>query len=230
LIAGIINTITDLLVVVIPIPIVWGLRLPLRQQIILVLLFGAGFMVTFAGCVRTIYTYRVSISYDQTWMAFPVWISSSVELYVGVVSNLISIKDFSNNRKQICASVPPTKKFFSRYVPKLLGSSIFSPKTPTSNPSDGTSTSNPNNPYQGEGFEMGITYVDPNFRPHEAKESEDALRQEAVARTPNFDAINFIYDVPSPRRLGTAKSSQSGGTDRMYYTQRGESDIELVVG
>ena len=44
---------------------------------------------------------------------------------MGIVSCLNPYNGSSNNRKQICASLPPTKKFFSRYVPKLLGSSIL---------------------------------------------------------------------------------------------------------
>ena len=231
LVAGIINTVTDFLVVILPIPPVWGLRLPLRQQIILVLLFGAGFMVTIAGCVRTVQTYRVSISYDQTWMAFPVWISSSVELYVGVVSYFNSCNDSSNNRKQICASVPPTKKFFSRYIPKLLGSSILSrSKTAASHPSKGTHTSNPNNSHQREDLELRITHAGPNLQPHEAKTSEDSLGAEAIANTLNSDGTQSGYIFENLERVGTARSSRSGGIDGIYNAERGESDDELVIG
>jgi hypothetical protein len=228
LVAGIINTFTDFLVVILPIPLVWGLRLPRRQQIILVLLFGAGFMVTIAGCVRTVHTYRVSISYDQTWMAFPVWISSSVELYVGVVSYLNSCNDFSDSRKQIGASVPPTRKFFSRYIPKLLGSSILSQsRTAASHPSKGTHKSNPNYSHQGEDLELGITHAGPNLQPHEAKSSEDSLRVEALANALDFESTHSSYAVENMERVGTAKSCRSDGTDGIYDTQRGESDDEL---
>jgi hypothetical protein len=183
-------------------------------------------MVTVAGCVRTIYTYRVSVSYDQTWMAFPVWISSSVELYVGVVSYLHSCDDFSNTRKQICASVPPTKKFFSRYVPKLLGSSILSrSKTAASNPSKGTQASNANNSYRAE-LEMGITSADPNPEPYKAKKSEDALSVEAMA---SLDTARSGCNVLSPERVGIAGSSRSNITNGVYDTQRGDSEDELVV-
>jgi hypothetical protein len=88
--AGIINTITDFLVVVLPIPTVWGLKLTGREQAILVFLFGAGFMVSIAGCVRTVYTFKVTVSNDRTWAIFPAWLSSCVELYVGIVSFLAS--------------------------------------------------------------------------------------------------------------------------------------------
>ena len=99
--AGIINTITDLLVVTLPIPSVWGLNLPLRQQVILVLLFGAGFLVTIAGIVRTIYTFRVTNAWDKTWLAYPVWLASSVELYVGIVRHSLLLTDFSNVNRSV---------------------------------------------------------------------------------------------------------------------------------
>lgn len=51
--AGIINTFTDLCVVIIPIPVVMGLQLPTRQQIFCISLFSAGLIVCVAGAVRT---------------------------------------------------------------------------------------------------------------------------------------------------------------------------------
>ncbi|KAL3422759.1 integral membrane protein [Phlyctema vagabunda] len=107
LVAGTINTFTDFLVVIIPIPTVYHLDLGTRQRAIVILLFAVGFLVSCAGVARTVYTYRFSTSYDQTWSSFPVWISSCVELYVGI----------------ICASVPHTRLFFLHYMPSVLGSS-----------------------------------------------------------------------------------------------------------
>jgi hypothetical protein len=105
LIQGILNIIFDFLAVLIPIPVVMKLNLPIRQRIIVSMLFGAGFVVCLAGVVRTVYMYRVTDGYyDVTWDAFPVWLSTAVELYIGIV----------------CTSIPPTKPFFTRYLPKLL--------------------------------------------------------------------------------------------------------------
>ncbi len=87
LVQGTINIIADFFVVLIPIPIVLKLSLPLRQRIFVAFLFGAAFVVCFAGIVRTYYFYRLTDGYhDITWDAFPVWLSSAIELYVGIVS------------------------------------------------------------------------------------------------------------------------------------------------
>jgi len=85
LVAGIINTLTDFLVVLLPIRTVWTLQLPKRQAAIIILLFGCGFISCCAGIVRTFYMWEVTRTWDQTWASYPVWLTSGIELYVGVV-------------------------------------------------------------------------------------------------------------------------------------------------
>lgn len=106
LIAGIINTFTDLLVVLLPMRTVWSLQMPLRQMIIIIILFGCGFVSCGAGISRTYYMYQVTQTWDQVWASYPVWMTSAIELYVGV----------------ICASIPASRPFFSIYMPKFFGS------------------------------------------------------------------------------------------------------------
>ena len=92
-IEGTFNIIYDFVTVLIPIPIVMRLNLPLRQRIIVALLFGMGFVVCFAGVVRTYYMYRVTDGYhDVTWDAYPVWFGTAIELYLGIVcSNFLEM-------------------------------------------------------------------------------------------------------------------------------------------
>jgi hypothetical protein len=53
-----------------------------------------------------------------------VWLSSAIELYIGIVSFYLCARHFLQSAIltmiQICTSAPPTKPFFLRYVPKLL--------------------------------------------------------------------------------------------------------------
>ncbi|KAF7864141.1 uncharacterized protein EAF02_010109 [Botrytis sinoallii] len=109
-IAGTINTVTDCIVVLFPIPRMLQLQISHRQRLIIIFLFGAGFLVCVAGAVRTYYTYVELISPDMTWDTYYVWISGTVELYVGIIG----------------ASVPPTKPFFTRYIPFILPRSLHS--------------------------------------------------------------------------------------------------------
>jgi hypothetical protein len=60
--AGCINTLTDFLTTLLPLPIAYNLKLPFRQAAIIFLLFAAGLLVTAAGGVRTYYTWRATSS------------------------------------------------------------------------------------------------------------------------------------------------------------------------
>jgi hypothetical protein len=90
LVQGTLSIIYDFCVVLIPIPVVLRLNLALRQRIIVALLFGAGFVVCIAGTVRTYFMYRCTDGYhDITWDGYYVWISTAIELYIGIVSSVL---------------------------------------------------------------------------------------------------------------------------------------------
>jgi hypothetical protein len=137
--AGIINTVADFIVVVLPMPTVWKLKLPLQQQIIVLMLFSAGFIVICAGAVRTYYLYQVTIGWDRTWTAFPAWVSSSVELYVGIVISLPSLtptNPLANTRR----SVPPSQQPNNSSTATSPNSSA-QPSSRTPGPRHGSATS-----------------------------------------------------------------------------------------
>ncbi|KAH8909986.1 hypothetical protein BR93DRAFT_925001 [Coniochaeta sp. PMI_546] len=106
--AGIINTVTDFIIVLLPIKTVKNLNLPKKQRIAVYLLFTGGLLASIAGAVRTYFTWRLTSSpdHDITWNSYYVMLLSSIELFVGI----------------ICASIPATKPFFGRYIPRLVGS------------------------------------------------------------------------------------------------------------
>ena len=84
---GSFNTFADLLITVLPIPLIMRLQMPIRQRIGVVILLSLGFVVTAAGAFRTYYLWLGLVSsYDLTWLSYPLWISASVEMYLGVVS------------------------------------------------------------------------------------------------------------------------------------------------
>jgi len=107
--AGVINTITDFLVVLLPIRTLWVLRIPKKQQMFIIMIFALGFVSCGAGVARAYFLYQVTQTWDQVWASYPVWMSSSIELYIGV----------------ICASIPATRPFFSTYLPSIFGSMSF---------------------------------------------------------------------------------------------------------
>ncbi|KAF2031315.1 hypothetical protein EK21DRAFT_63495 [Setomelanomma holmii] len=86
LMCGIINCVADLATTFTPMPLVWGLQMPVRQRLAVAVLFGLGIIVTVAGIVRTWFIYRSLIGeYDQTWYAYPLWIAAAIEIDLGVI-------------------------------------------------------------------------------------------------------------------------------------------------
>lgn len=103
--AGSLNTLSDLFVALFPIPQILKLQIPRRQRLIVIFLFAAGLLVCVAGAVRTYYTYVELTSTDETWDNYYVWISSSVELYIGIVCTsfqyLLAQRHQENNLNKI---------------------------------------------------------------------------------------------------------------------------------
>ncbi|KAK4192056.1 hypothetical protein QBC35DRAFT_553728 [Podospora australis] len=110
LVASILNTVQDFVIVFLPIPTVLSLNLPLAQRATVILLFGGGFLVCIAGAVRTHLTWIFVTRQDGdiNWYTYDMMLASAVELFLGIT----------------CASIPATKPFFALYLPcQRLGSS-----------------------------------------------------------------------------------------------------------
>ncbi|MBE7182583.1 MAG: hypothetical protein INR71_15490, partial [Terriglobus roseus] len=99
--AGIFQTVADLLVTILPIPMVMNLQLPTRQRAGVVFLLSLGFIATAASAVRIYYIWKALFStYDVTWDGYPAWISAAIEIDLGI----------------IVACVPALRTFVLRYT------------------------------------------------------------------------------------------------------------------
>lgn len=93
-VGGIINTIADALVTVLPIPLIMRLKMPKHERIGVVVLLSLGFFVTIAGIVRTYYIWLAQVhTQDETWWSYPLFVAASVEVDVGIVSNRTKVKE-----------------------------------------------------------------------------------------------------------------------------------------
>ncbi|KAI1637769.1 hypothetical protein F4809DRAFT_603289 [Biscogniauxia mediterranea] len=82
----IVTVLTDFIVYILPMPTLWGLKLPALQRISLMVLFGFGSIVVVAGCMRTYWIHHVEYeTYDVTWEGFDLWIWAAVEVNLGVI-------------------------------------------------------------------------------------------------------------------------------------------------
>lgn len=117
-----VNIITDIALLMLPMPILTKMRLPLKQKIILVLTFSAGAFVTAVDVVRIAYlqdaalnrlklvksdsgsSSRIVEENDFSWYASLSFMWSAVEVCTGI----------------ICACVPSLKPLFLRFLPRLI--------------------------------------------------------------------------------------------------------------
>ena len=127
-----VNICTDLLILVLPIPVLTNMRLPRKQKIILIVTFSFGAFVAAVDVVRISYleqafqiridevgqenatASRVTIQDDFSWYASLSFMWSAIEVHVGI----------------ICACVPSLKPLVARILPSLLRD--------TTNPRDNT--------------------------------------------------------------------------------------------
>lgn len=119
-----VNIITDLALLLLPMPILTGLRLPKKQKIILIVTFSAGAFVAVVDVVRIAYlqdaaldrltvvnsnssegsSQRIVNSTDFPWYASLSFMWSAVEVDIGL----------------ICACVPSLKPLFLKFAPTLI--------------------------------------------------------------------------------------------------------------
>ncbi|KAF2640115.1 hypothetical protein P280DRAFT_452571 [Massarina eburnea CBS 473.64] len=103
---SVLNIIIDVFTLVLPIPVVVGLQMSVRQKISIILIFLTGGFVCVIALRRTILLRPLMVSTDYTWDA--------VEQYQWCFAEV--------NAAIICASAPALRPFFMKYVPSLLKS------------------------------------------------------------------------------------------------------------
>jgi hypothetical protein len=83
----IINTILELVVAILPVPVIFTMQMSKGQQWSVACLLSLGVLTTSVGCVRTFFVYKALISSDDiVWWSEPHFITSEVENSVALVS------------------------------------------------------------------------------------------------------------------------------------------------
>ncbi|KAJ6083451.1 hypothetical protein N7467_007586 [Penicillium canescens] len=103
---GVLNIVTDILIYLTPIPMLWKVQIPLRKKIALTGVFGLGSLAIAAGCVRYVYVKRLAGIKDQYYELADSLNWCSIENYVAIV----------------CGSAPSFSVLVKTYAPRLFGS------------------------------------------------------------------------------------------------------------
>ncbi|EWY88525.1 hypothetical protein FOYG_09679 [Fusarium oxysporum NRRL 32931] len=107
------NIISDVILFILPLPMVLQLQMPFKQKIGLMGIFTIGSLTVVTSIVRVSLLPGMLKSMDLTWViAFP-------SIWIIVEANLIIT----------CATMPTLRKFFKHVAPKLIGESRYGSKT-----------------------------------------------------------------------------------------------------
>ncbi|OHF03678.1 integral membrane protein [Colletotrichum orchidophilum] len=101
------NIVTDVMLFILPMPMIFSLRMKMASKIGAVIIFAIGSMTVATSIVRLTYLPPLLKSVDPSWDAAPanIWTFIEANLFV------------------ICGSMPTLRKFFKHFAPKLMGSS-----------------------------------------------------------------------------------------------------------
>jgi hypothetical protein len=84
---SIMSCVCDAILVALPIPIIWQLRMSTRKRVEAIALLSVGFVATASSCVRTYYAWAMFHSnLDMSWHAYPVYLATDLEVNLGIVS------------------------------------------------------------------------------------------------------------------------------------------------
>ncbi|KAK7423239.1 hypothetical protein QQZ08_009135 [Neonectria magnoliae] len=103
------NIITDGILFVLPIRMVYKLHMPMAQKIGAIIVFGIGSLTLATSVIRLVKLPVVLASTDPSWDAAP----ANIWTQVFVEANLFVI----------CGSTPTLRKFFKHLMPRIMGSS-----------------------------------------------------------------------------------------------------------
>ncbi|KAL2841833.1 hypothetical protein BJX68DRAFT_271014 [Aspergillus pseudodeflectus] len=94
------NLVTDVMILILPIPTFWRLKLPIRERLALTGLMSLGLLACAASAVRLYYAHRIyHVTYDSSWEGY------NLSLWILVETNLAVI----------CASIPTLRPLVRGY-------------------------------------------------------------------------------------------------------------------
>ncbi|KAI9824923.1 MAG: hypothetical protein M1832_001528 [Thelocarpon impressellum] len=105
------NVVSDLVILVLPIPMLASIQMPIRQKVTLGALFGLGSLTCIACILKLKYRFQILYTTDPTWDSLLTRLCILCETHLAV----------------ICGCLMVMRPFLRRHVPFLLGSASWRP-------------------------------------------------------------------------------------------------------
>ncbi|KAE8369948.1 hypothetical protein BDV27DRAFT_104573 [Aspergillus caelatus] len=138
------NTISDVTLMLLPIPIVWGLRLPVIQKIGVLCMFGVGFLTTSISIVRLATLMPLVTSQDQTHDI------ALAAIFINIEANTIII----------CGSFPYLRQFLRYHAPRWIDYSLSSRRKYSSTESPSAPVRKPGLTQLQDDIERAVNHTD----------------------------------------------------------------------
>ncbi|KAL4955732.1 hypothetical protein BDW69DRAFT_182283 [Aspergillus filifer] len=103
---GVLNIVTDICIYIVPIPMLWGLRISVRRKGAIFAIFSIGILSIAAGCVRYDFVRKLASNPDQYYYLADSLNWCSIDIYVAI----------------FCGSAPTLSVLIKTYAPAILGS------------------------------------------------------------------------------------------------------------
>jgi hypothetical protein len=116
--------VTDVMLMAIPIPTIWGLQMPKKQKIGLTVIFAVGSITMITSIIRLIVLIPSLTDLDQTWVI------AEGSLWIIVEANLFIV----------CCCLPTLRRFFRHVAPRFIGENSESSNKVTSGHNGGLRT------------------------------------------------------------------------------------------
>ncbi|KAH7084862.1 hypothetical protein BKA63DRAFT_498353 [Paraphoma chrysanthemicola] len=108
---AVIGITTDVLLIAIPVPTIWGLQMPMKQKVGLTIMFAVGSITIVTSIVRLVVLIPALTSMDQPWVI------GVGTLWIFIEANLLVI----------CACLPTLRRFFKHVAPRFIGEDSYGP-------------------------------------------------------------------------------------------------------
>lgn len=101
--SAVFNVLSDVLILLLPMPCVWRLHLPLKKKVLMTMIFAAGLFACISSILRTYYTWKLAGSPDTSYNIVRMGLWTSAEIATGF----------------IISCLPVVPKFFQTMWPKV---------------------------------------------------------------------------------------------------------------
>ncbi|KAL8671865.1 MAG: hypothetical protein Q9168_003655 [Polycauliona sp. 1 TL-2023] len=216
-----INTLTDILILILPMPIIWRLQVPLRNKIILSLIFGLGSLI----CIISIIRLKVLFSYTTAPMTGPPFNSDGprdnglsilytvVEVCLGVIcACLIIMKPIFTNSKFFNS----VSRKFSSWSSSSAGSSDATKRIASWGPSRAVAAQQDT---RARGMDMGILKTCEIDVELEAAMVAEGRRGQGMGHTPVYTDKRRDGHSMAGERSASEVTMSTSSRDRVSETR-----------